>query len=163
MNPVAEITRSCHGLSKAEQHVRYRLARAKGLNTSEFELLTTLFHYNRPMNVKELAEELMLCSQAVTKITKRLQGLDMISLAKSEQDRRATMVDLREKGREIAEWETQIRQRLFAHALRGEDFNGYSDFASAMRVLETRVTVETHEALRGVPVPAETDTDLADA
>jgi DNA-binding MarR family transcriptional regulator len=152
MNDVLEIARSCSRLSKAEQQVRFRLSRSKGLNTSEFELITTIFHHGRPMNVKELAEELMLCSQAVTKITKRLQSLSMISLAKSEQDRRSTMVDLLEKGREIAEWDAQVRQGLFEHALQGEDLNGYSDFAAAIRELETRVTEETHEAMKGVPV-----------
>lgn len=143
MNQVANITNSISKLNKAEQQVRFRLAKAAGLNTSEFEVLTTLFLHGRAMNVKELAAELMLCSQAITKITKRLRTLEMISLGKSELDRRATMVDLLAKGRRLAKWDSEVRQRLFEEALRGEDYTELSEFAATIRVLETRVTEET--------------------
>jgi DNA-binding MarR family transcriptional regulator len=152
MNQVTDIARSCNRISKVEQQIRYRLARAAGLNNSEFELLTTLHHYGRPMNVKELAEELLLCSQAITKITKRLQSLNMISLGKSEQDRRATMVDLMPKGSEIAVWDAEIRQRLFEHALVAEDSAGLSEFASAMRELETKILLDGTETMKHVPL-----------
>lgn len=143
MDQLLTITRSLNRLNKAEQQVRFRLAKASGLNTSEFEVLTTLLYYDRPMNVKELAQELMLCSQAVTKITKRLNSLHLISLNKSEQDRRATMVDLLEKGRVLALWDAQVLQRLYEEALRGEDTTEIGEFAAAIRVLESRVTEET--------------------
>jgi len=47
---------------------KYNIAKQNGLNTSEFEVLVSLNNSLEPLSIKQLSAELLLCSQAISRL-----------------------------------------------------------------------------------------------
>lgn len=119
---------------------KHNIARRSGLNTSELEVLVSLYHASDPLSIKHLSNDLMLCSQAITKICKNLQALGLIESRKSSIDRRITWVELSARGAVIAKEEKEYREGFLKQVLPSgtkhdaleDTFNTLSDTAMAM-------------------------------
>ncbi len=102
-----------HSLKK----IKHQLAKQAELNASEFELLLILANSEEAVSIKLAAEKLLLCSQAVTKISKSLERKEFISFEKSQQDRRVTHLSLTPSGQVLTTQEKTLRQLIVNEAL----------------------------------------------
>lgn len=121
MNELMEISHACFDLNYRIRKIKYLIARSEGLNSSEYEVLSYLFHSGEKRSIKEVSKFLLLCSQAVTKITKKLVQEQYIELEKSSTDRRVTYLVLTTKGEALARTEESQKLALFAELERYAD------------------------------------------
>jgi DNA-binding MarR family transcriptional regulator len=115
-NHLATLLRNLHDSIRL---AKYNMAKQYGLNTSEFEVLVSLYQSSEPLSIKQLSNELLLCSQAITKICKNLQSLGLVDSSKSSIDRRITRVELTAAGNRIASVEDDYRRKLISNGLSG--------------------------------------------
>jgi DNA-binding MarR family transcriptional regulator len=83
--------------------IQSKFQKELGISLNAISLLETLYEYDRPINVKQAASELSVCSQAITRMLHQLKGLQFIHVEKSLKDKRVTWISLTERGREVTE------------------------------------------------------------
>src|SRR4051812_48874575 len=110
MGTIQNLATTIKHFNDAIRLAKYNMAKQYGLNTSEFEVLISLYHVGEPLSIKQLSSELLLCSQAITKICKNLQKLDMVECKKSSLDRRLTKAELTATGNKVARTEKEYRE-----------------------------------------------------
>lgn len=147
MDSAKAISRDLFKIITDVKRVRHRIARDTGLNLSEFELLCILFNSREPLSIKEASSELLLCSQAVTKIAKSLNAKGLLVYEKSDADRRVTQLKLTREGRQIAEREAAARQRFVDEALQNITFALTED----VQAFWTDLSARTRELTRDEP------------
>lgn len=117
MTLTEQLDRSMVDVYNLTRHIRHEFARKAKLKSSEYETLLILRYGRKPMSVKELSSELLLSSQAITKILQKLVKRGYITSQKSEEDRRVTFSELTPAGMELAEIEYQARLRTLDLAM----------------------------------------------
>jgi DNA-binding MarR family transcriptional regulator len=106
------IARALYGIGEAVKKLRYELAKQEDLNTSEYDLLVHIYQSEDEMSIKHSSYRLLLCSQAITKISRTLESRGFITLDKSEHDRRVTYLRLTPEGKRVAKYEEEMREQL---------------------------------------------------
>jgi DNA-binding MarR family transcriptional regulator len=117
MAALQNMTQALKTLSDALRFAKHTIAYRNGLNTSELEVLVSLYNSPEPLSIKNLSSDLMLCSQAITKIAKNLNALGLLESRKSTIDRRITWIELTAKGAAIAKEERDFRESLIKKSL----------------------------------------------
>jgi DNA-binding MarR family transcriptional regulator len=154
-NSIREINRSLDQLQLSLRSIRYTVARETNLSNSEFDLIAALHSAGRPLNIKELSKELLLCSQAITKLYKRLLNLELISIERTPSDRRQTLLRLTESGARIAEREQQIRLAFLRHSLTHVSDADMASAARIFQILRLQLSNSLKQTTRYNPTPAE--------
>ena len=109
---VTSLTLSITSLDRFIRVVKLNSARLAGLNSTEYEVLFSVFYSKEQLSVKDLSREMFLCSQAITKITKELLKAELIYVEKSPKDRRVTYITLTEKGRNLIQKDEMRRKAM---------------------------------------------------
>ena len=134
------IPRTSDALFHLFQHfkqIRYAVSEEEGLNSSELELLLILAHAKDNCSIKFISEQMHLCSQAITKISRALEKRELVYFEKSTQDRRVTFVKLSDSGQVVVQRERLAREKALQHAIaKMED----THFGQADHENETRET-----------------------
>ncbi|MBX3102898.1 MAG: winged helix DNA-binding protein [Bacteroidetes bacterium] len=113
MKELETLSKACFDINYKIRQIKYVISRDAGLSTSEYEVLSYLRQVNDRRAIKDVSQYLLLCSQAVTKIAKRLLQLEYISMEKSAADRRVTFLTLTSKGQALAEEEDRQKAAIF--------------------------------------------------
>jgi DNA-binding MarR family transcriptional regulator len=118
MNNIEILNRSFTDIYQLIRKIRFELAAETNMNCSEFELLAYLYTNNHPCSIKEVSRNLLLCSQAITKIAKSLIRKGLVTTEKNEDDKRVTYLLLTDKGKLLASREHQLREHLIRIIIR---------------------------------------------
>lgn len=118
MNNVEILNRSFTDIYQLIRKIRFELAAENNLNCSEFELLAYLYTNSNPRSIKEVSRNLLLCSQAITKIAKSLIREGLVNTEKNDDDKRVTYLMLTDKGKLLASREHQLREHLIRTIIR---------------------------------------------
>ncbi len=117
---LAFIPRTSDALFHLFQHfkqIRHDVANAHKLNTSELELLLILDHTEEDLSIKHISQRMMLCSQAITKISRSLNKSELVKFEKSSEDRRVTFVKLTQAGLNVVAEERHAREEALKEAI----------------------------------------------
>ena len=117
---LAFIPRTSDALFHLFQHfkqIRHDVANAHQLNSSELELLLILAHSEEDLSIKHISQRMMLCSQAITKISRSLSKSELVKFEKSTEDRRVTYVKLTQNGLAVVSEERQARELALREAI----------------------------------------------
>lgn len=90
-----------------------------GITYPQFLVLLVLWEEDG-QSVNQIAEKLILNTNTITPLLKRMEQMDLISRTKSKEDERKVMVNLTPKGQEMQEEAACIPDELLAK-LAGED------------------------------------------
>lgn len=90
-----------------------------GITYPQFLVLLVLWEEDG-QSVNQIAEKLILNTNTITPLLKRMEQMDLISRTKSKEDERMVMVNLTPKGQEMQEEAACIPDELLAK-LAGED------------------------------------------
>jgi MarR family 2-MHQ and catechol resistance regulon transcriptional repressor len=154
MDKTTEITNALYSINRDFRIVKYNMAREAGLNTSEYEFLISLLHSEKTLSIKELSNELLLCSQAITKISKHLEKLGLIESEKSTKDRRITYINLSKEGKDLANREARYRNKLISQFTEDLSDKELETVSKAMNSIAGGVSQKVDEALNARPVPS---------
>jgi MarR family transcriptional regulator, 2-MHQ and catechol-resistance regulon repressor len=121
MEALEILNRSLTDVHHLVRKIRYELANENGLNSSEFELLALLHSNSKPKSIKDVSCNMLLCSQAITKIAKSLMAKGLLTTQKSPADKRVTYLLLTSRGEMIADREQMLREFLLLSLIRNEN------------------------------------------
>ncbi|MCS7073205.1 MAG: MarR family transcriptional regulator [Bacteroidia bacterium] len=109
---VTSLTLSITSLDRFIRIVKLTSARLAGLNSTEYEVLFSIYYSKQSLSVKDLSREMFLSSQAITKIVKNLLKKGFIHAEKSAKDRRITYITLTEKGQTLIQKDEMHRKAM---------------------------------------------------
>lgn len=84
-----------------------------GISHNCILLLELLYEYDSPISVKQAAEELCVCSQAITRMVHQLKALRFIHVEKSSHDRRVTYLYLTQEGKQLVNQMLTAQEKAF--------------------------------------------------
>jgi|NOAtaT_6_FD_contig_21_4946238_length_581_multi_4_in_0_out_0_1 DNA-binding MarR family transcriptional regulator len=113
MKELKTLSKACFDINYKIRQIKHVISRDAGLSTSEYEVISYLHQVDERRAIKDVSQYLLLCSQAVTKIAKRLLQLEYIAMEKSTEDRRVTYLTLTSKGQSLAEDEASQKEAIF--------------------------------------------------
>ncbi|MFW5659597.1 MAG: MarR family winged helix-turn-helix transcriptional regulator [Bacteroidota bacterium] len=124
------------------------MANAHQLNSSELELLLILAHTEEDLSIKHISQRMMLCSQAITKISRSLHNSELVKFEKSSEDRRVTFVKLTPQGLDVVAEERRAREQALQEAINAlADQEGrQSDGEAVHRPSETHESIDLERA-----------------
>jgi len=97
----------------ADRHIH-----SLGVGFSDFAVLEALLHKG-PLPVNSIGAKVHLTSGSITAAVDRLEAKDLVSRCSLENDRRARMVHLTEKGRELIQYAFADHAAAIEHAVAG--------------------------------------------
>ncbi len=103
------------------------------LTQSQLQGLSYLFHHGMS-SIGEIAQGLGTTHPAAVRLVKRLQDKNLVKKAESKADRRISLIDLTDQGRQIVDHVLSKRTEILAHSLSRMSSD---ELADVMRGLES--------------------------
>ncbi|AFL86104.1 transcriptional regulator [Belliella baltica DSM 15883] len=101
-----------------------------GITYPQFLVMLVLWEYEK-QSVNQITEKLILNTNTITPLLKRMEQMDLITRSKSQEDERKVLVSLTEKGKKLEEKAACIPDELLAKLagadVKREDFSEMKD------------------------------------
>lgn len=133
-NTLTIISKIYHGMEELLVE-ELKKAGVVGIVPSHGKILYALFN-NNSLSMNELSEKIQKTPQTVTTLVKKLEDMGYIKTHKLCSDRRTTVVELTEQGKDLKPIFDSISEKLYVEQYRGLNSEEIAELVRLLKIVE---------------------------